>query len=154
MALILGVLLLLAIAFEAAQGASAPWTIAGVASTAGFTGSDLVIAVAIAYAESSGNPNASNTVPPDNSYGLWQINLNAHPEYDPTSLLDPQTNANAAFAIYQAAGNSFKPWGTYLPPYGNGSFQKSMGQAQSDVGDLSADDSDDSDDDSGDSQDG
>lgn len=143
MALILGLLLLVAIVYEASQGAEAPWTIAGVASNAGFTGGDLVLAVAIAYGESSGNPNATNTTPPDNSYGLWQININAHPEYDATSLLDPQTNANAAFAIYSAAGNSFSPWGAFT----NGSYQQYVNQAQSDVGSLSADNSDDSGDD-------
>jgi Lysozyme like domain len=102
-------------------------TITDYARNAGFSGVDLITAVAIAFAESSGNANASNTVPPDNSYGLWQINLNAHPEYSLPDILDPQTNANAAFAIYSAAGNSFKPWSTflsgayqqYLPPSGD-----------------------------------
>lgn len=134
MVLAIGILFVLVLAYEFSQGADSPWTIANVAANAGFSGADLVTAVAIAYAESSGNPNASNTVPPDNSYGLWQINVNAHPEYDPQSLLDPQTNANAAFAIYSAAGNSFKPWGTYLPPYGNGAYQQYLPQAQTDVG--------------------
>jgi|ERR1700761_207182 len=152
MVILLGVLFLVALVYEASQGAEAPWTIAGVASNAGFTGADLVTAVAIAYAESSGNPNATNLVPPDNSYGLWQINLNAHPEYDPVSILDPQTNADAAFAIYSAAGNSFKPWGTYLPPYGNGSYQQYTNQAQTDVGNMSASGFDDSGDDSGDDE--
>jgi hypothetical protein len=148
MVILLGVLFLVALVYEASQGAEAPWTIAGVASNAGFTGADLVLAVAIAYGESSGNPSAENTTPPDNSYGLWQINVNAHPEYDPTALLDPQTNANAAFAIYSAAGNSFKPWGAFT----NGSYQQYTDQAQSDVGNLSASGFDDSGDDSGDDE--
>ena len=85
------------------------------ASNAGFQGDDLSTAVAIALAESSGNPNAVGdlTITPGGSVGLWQINLKYHPEYTSDELRDPQTNANAAFAIYQAAGNSFSPWSTF-----------------------------------------
>ena len=154
MALVIGILVLLVVAFEALQGASAPWTIAGVASNAGFAGSDLVIAVAIAYAESSGNPNAEGDKDANGnptSIGLWQIHFTVHPEFDEQSLYDPQYNANAAFSIYTAAGNSFSPWTTF----GSGKYQNYSDQAQSDVNDLSADDStDDSTDDSGDGQDG
>lgn len=113
-----------------ANDSDLPNTIAGYAKNAGFSGVDLGIAVAIAYAESSGNDQATNLVPPDNSYGLWQINLNAHPEYDATSMLDPQQNANAAFAIYSAAGNSFSPWTTF----GNGQYLNNAQQAQDATG--------------------
>jgi len=94
--------------------------IASYASAAGFAGQDLVTAVAIALAESvpSGNPNShgdTNLGSGTGSFGLWQIYSDAHPEYGPdfTRLYDPQTNADAAFAIYQAAGNSFRPWSTF-----------------------------------------
>jgi soluble lytic murein transglycosylase-like protein len=80
------------------------------AAAAGFSGADLQTAVGIARAESSGNPSAYN---PEGSYGLWQIYLPAHPEYAGVNLNDPQTNANAAFAIYSAAGG-FSPWSTYI----------------------------------------
>lgn len=87
------------------------------AANAGFSGVDLATAVAIALAESSGNPNAlgdTNIGSGTGSFGLWQINADAHPEYAPfTQLYDPQTNANAAYAIYAAAGDSFSPWSTY-----------------------------------------
>jgi hypothetical protein len=86
-----------------------PAQIAYYAQNAGFTGQNLIIAVAIALAESSGNQNAYN---PEGSYGLWQIYLNDHPEYAGVNLYDPQTNANAAFAIFSAAGG-FSPWSTY-----------------------------------------
>lgn len=93
-------------------------TIANVARNAGFAGQDLITAVAIAMAESGGNPNAHGDTSLGSgtgSFGLWQIYADAHPEYGPdfTVLFDPQTNANAAFAIYQAAGNTFRPWTTY-----------------------------------------
>ncbi len=93
--------------------------IAGYAQTAGFSGSDLTMAVAIAIAESSGNPRAvgDKTLAPTNgpSIGLWQINTGtkAHPELAGQDLNDPQTNANAAYNIYKAAGYSFNPWSTY-----------------------------------------
>jgi hypothetical protein len=43
-----------------------------------FTPADAVVAVAIALAESGGNPAAHNPVPPDDSWGLWQINMRGH----------------------------------------------------------------------------
>ena len=89
--------------------------IAVYAQNAGFSGDDLTTAVAIALAESGGNPSAVGDlaiVKPNGSIGLWQINTNAHPEYDPAQLTDPQYNANAAYAIYQRAGG-FRPWSTF-----------------------------------------
>lgn len=81
------------------------------AAAAGFSGADLATAVAIALAESypPGNPDSYNA---EGSYGLWQIYLPAHPEYASVNLLDPQTNADAAFAIYSKAGG-FSPWSTF-----------------------------------------
>jgi Lysozyme like domain len=109
-------------------------SIAAYASNAGFTGDDLVTAVAIAFAESSGNPDAHGdlSLPGSGSYGLWQIYSQAHPEYGPdfTQLFDPQTNASAAFQVYLDAGNSFKPWSTY----NNGSYRNYLSKAQEAVG--------------------
>jgi hypothetical protein len=90
--------------------------IATVARNAGFSGNDLVTAIAIAMAESSGNPNAIGDAGiGEGSFGLWQINSYYHPEYGPdfTTLYDPQVNANAAYAIYVQSGRSFKPWSTF-----------------------------------------
>jgi len=99
--------------------AQGPSTIAQYARNAGFSGPDLVVAVAIAYAESSGNPNAYNpetaagTPEGLGSYGLWQIYLKAHPEFTGWNLKDPQVNAQAAYSVYEAAGYSFRPWSTF-----------------------------------------
>ena len=85
--------------------------IAMYATNAGFSGNDAVIAVAVALAESGGNANAmgdNNT-----SVGLWQIHTTAHPEFAGWNLRDPQTNANAAFRVYTAAGGTFVDWTTY-----------------------------------------
>lgn len=100
-----------------------PTTIQAYAATAGFTGNDLATAVAIALAESGGNPSAvgDTSLAPANgpSIGLWQINIGsrANPQYASANLADPQTNANAAFALYSARG--FQPWSTYT----NGAYQ-------------------------------
>ena len=93
--------------------------IAGLASLAGFSGQDLSTAVAVALAESGGDPSAYNpekaagATEGHGSFGLWQIYLTAHPEYQGVNLTDPQTNANAAYATYAQAGNSFRPWSTF-----------------------------------------
>jgi hypothetical protein len=99
---------------------SAAAQIAQVAANAGFSGPDLATAVAIALAESGGNPAAYNREPGarggtpqgQGSYGLWQIYLKKHPEFAGQNLFDPQTNANAAFSIYSRRGG-FSDWATY-----------------------------------------
>jgi cell wall-associated NlpC family hydrolase len=89
------------------------------AVAAGFTGNDAVMAVAVALAESSGNPNANNAGTNKNKtvdYGLWQINSchlqdgGAIPS-DPNLLYDPMTNARSAFQIWSRGG--WGAWSTY-----------------------------------------
>jgi hypothetical protein len=87
--------------------------IATYAANAGFSGADLDTAVAIALAESSGNPSSVGDRLIGGSVGLWQIYLPMHPEFAGWDLTDPQTNANAAYSVYRAAGNSFTPWTTF-----------------------------------------
>ena len=105
--------------------------IAVYARNAGFAGADLLTAVAIALAESGGNPDAYNpetaagTPEGFGSYGLWQIYLKAHPNFQGLNLFDPQTNANAAYEVYAEAGNSFRPWSTYL----NGAYTAHLDEA-------------------------
>jgi hypothetical protein len=99
------------------------------AAAAGFTGQDLATAVAIALAESSGNPTIYNpetaakggTPVGQGSYGLWQIYLRDHPEFAQANLYDPATNAAAAFSLYAHSG--FTPWATSDPPHGNGAYR-------------------------------
>lgn len=105
--------------------------IQAVAANAGFPGADLATAVAIALAETNppGNENSYNpeaqkgTPQGQGSYGLWQIYLWKHPEFAGLNLMDPQTNANAAYQLY--AQHGFAPWSTY----GSGKYQAYMGQA-------------------------
>ena len=92
------------------------------ASAAGFQGRDLDISVAVAHAESQFNPQAHNAMPPDNSYGLWQINMigalgparrKAFNLSNNEALYDPATNARVAYAIYKQRGGKFTDWTTY-----------------------------------------
>ena len=62
---------------------------------------------AIALRESTGCPNAHNPGPGEDSYGLWQINVQGNPTIlgqlgltDPSQLYDPGTNAAAAFLMW------------------------------------------------------
>lgn len=87
--------------------------IAAYAHAAGFSGNDLITAVAIAKAESGwsntakGGPNSDGTY----DWGLWQIN-DVHKPSDSVKH-DPAANARAAYAIYSKAGNKFTPWATF-----------------------------------------
>lgn len=75
-------------------------------------GSSAQTAAAIALAESGGNPQAVGDVALGGSYGLWQVFLPAHPQYNAASLTDPTYNAKAALAISNQ-GSNFTPWSTF-----------------------------------------
>lgn len=90
------------------------------AQQAGFQGDVVDTMVAIAYAESGGDPRSHNSTPPDDSYGLWQINMIGslgparRKEFgikDNTELFDPAVNAKAAYKVYKSSG--LKAWTTY-----------------------------------------
>jgi hypothetical protein len=107
------------------------------AASAGFP--DPSLAAAVAMAESCGNPCAQgdpniggtpcNEGDPAHScaepngaatsFGLWQVHVTAHPEYDPARLLDAAYNARAAYAISHG-GADWTPWSTYT----NGAYAK------------------------------
>jgi hypothetical protein len=108
--------------------------IARIAHGAGFRGRTLETAVAVALAESGGNPKAHNPRPPDDSYGLWQINMYGslgparRRQFDLRSngaLYDPAVNARAAWAI-SGRGSSFQPWSVYT----NGAYRSHLGRAR------------------------
>lgn len=94
-----------------------PNEIAFVAQAAGFTGDDLVTAVAVSLAESGGDTDvlARSTVG-DNvgnrDHGLWQISNRWHPEKlaEMGPWRNPFVNARMAFKIYSDAGKKFTPW--------------------------------------------
>lgn len=107
--------------------------IAYYAKQAGFPAGEVALATAIAMAESGGNTRAHNTQPPDDSYGLWQINMYGSlaaarrvafgiPNND--ALYDPATNARAAKLIRQ--GQGWTAWSVYS----SGAYKKHLSAAQ------------------------
>ena len=79
------------------------------------------VAVAIALAESGGNPQAHNPNPPDDSYGLWQINMlgSMGPARrrqwglkSNAELYNPAVNAKAMFDLSNG-GKNWTPWTTF-----------------------------------------
>lgn len=103
--------------------------IAWYAQQAGFTGSAVTTATAVALAESGGRINARGGPNSNGSYdyGLWQINEKAHPDLitGDAQWWVAGYNAQWAFKIYQAAGNSFRPWSTFT----SGAYLAHMGAA-------------------------
>lgn len=90
------------------------------------------VMVAIALGESGGNPRAHNTRPPDNSYGLWQINMYGslgparRREFGLSSndqLFDPATNARAMIKILRSQG--VRAWSVYS----NGTYLRHLSAA-------------------------
>lgn len=111
-----------------------PEQIARHAYDAGFRGQALTTAVAVALAESAGDTHAHNAVPPDDSYGLWQVNMlgalgpERRRDFHLTSdaeLFDPAVNARAAWSI-SGRGSSFHPWSTYT----NGAYRGHLTEAR------------------------
>jgi Lysozyme like domain len=100
-------------------------TVVAMCLKAGLSPENAAIAAACAKAESGLDPRAKNPVPPDNSYGLWQINMIDTPTLklgedrrrrwklaSNDELYDPATNLRAMMAI-SGNGQTWKPWTTY-----------------------------------------
>jgi hypothetical protein len=99
--------------------------IAGYAAGAGFSGDDIRIAVAIAKAESGGNPGAKNDTMNRNGsidYGLFQINSVHASLLAGKDWADPAQNAAMAFSVFRDAGSKWTPWATF----NSGSYQRYM----------------------------
>jgi len=81
----------------------------------------LAQAIAVALAESGGNERAHNAVPPDDSYGAWQINMRGdlgpqrREQFHLASnddLYNLATNASVMAAI-SSNGSNWKPWSAF-----------------------------------------
>jgi|GEM_PF-4939469 len=82
------------------------------AQSAGFSGSSLVTAIAVAMAESGGDPSATDHDSNGTTdRGLWQIN-SVHTQYSAACDYDPSCSAKAAFEISDG-GRNWQPWVTY-----------------------------------------
>jgi hypothetical protein len=102
--------------------------VAAFAKAAGFSGDDLVTAVAIVKAESNNNSAAKGGPNRNGSYdwGLFQIN-DVHKPTDEVKK-NPLANARVAYGLYTARGN-FKDWATY----NSGSYQEHLPAARAGV---------------------
>jgi hypothetical protein len=103
-----------------------------VARAAGVPCGDLVIAGAIAKAESDLLTSAVNHNGPtqgcgagSDDRGLWQINDCYHPQYPASCVFEAYCNGRAMFDI-SSGGTNWRPWSTYL----NGAYQAFLGEAQ------------------------
>lgn len=113
--------------------------IADYARAGGFTGDDINIAVAVALAESGGDTKSHNTKAPDNSYGLWQINMygslgpDRRRTYNLSSndvLFDPTVNAKVAAGIKRGSG-----WGAWTT-YTSGKYKEHLSKTDDGKGFL------------------
>ena len=76
-----------------------------------WSGDAAVTAVATAIVESNGGN--TKLISSTGDYGLWQINLAAHPDFSMADALDPIKATAYAFQLYGWEGNSFNVWKAY-----------------------------------------
>src|SRR5678810_847656 len=90
--------------------------VARAAKAAGFADSELVTAVALAYAASGLNADAISAPHADGSkdYGLWGISdSHGYAEISAGTWNDPTVNAAMAYRVYRAGG--WAAWSEYKP---------------------------------------
>lgn len=116
------------------------------AKQAGFPDSELDTAVRVAYVESSWRTDAHADDSDDNSYGLWQINMIGamgparRKQFSISSneaLLDPATNARAAYSVWKSQG--WKGWTSFTSgKYKSPQTDAAMGSAHTgdSIGDI------------------
>jgi hypothetical protein len=109
-----------------------PDQIAAAARAAGWTGNDVIIATAVAMAESAGGDRTAvgRAVPSRPDYGLWQVNYihNAEfPGFFPPGVAwkGIVTNAVAAKKVWDSQG-----WSVGWTTFRNGAYSKFLAQAQ------------------------
>lgn len=104
------------------------------ARSVGFSPSQATIITAITGAESGFDPRSHNPIPPDNSYGLTQVNMlgamgpERRRQFGLSSndqLYDPITNLRAAYKI-SSGGKNWRPWSTFT----SGSYQQFLPRAR------------------------
>ena len=89
---------------------------------AGWPESAIPIGVAVAMAESGGNPRAVNRANSNGSsdHGLFQINSIHGSLLKTGDPYNPVDNARMALKVYKDAGNSWRPWSVFK----SGSYRK------------------------------
>lgn len=104
--------------------------VAKAAYAAGWRGADLVVAVAVAKAESDWNPTATNiNTNGSTDYGLFQVNSVHGAILARGEWADPSANAAMAYQVWSDAGSSWSPWVTYW----RGTYREHLDEAQAAV---------------------
>lgn len=67
-------------------------------------------AVNVSQCESEGFHTGAWNRHGEDSRGLWQINLNAWPQFASRNLFDPDTNAATAYYIWTVTSPKWNPW--------------------------------------------
>lgn len=130
------------------EGTLSDREIAELARYGGWQGNDLVTAVAVALAESRGNPkgigdtNLKGGERGEQSTGLWQIHFRPSRDAgssirDPQANTDPHQNARNAFQIWQDGG--WRHWSVHPESSGytpNNSYTNYLARARSAVADM------------------
>lgn len=105
---------------------------------AGFSDKDAKLMAAVGMQESNGNIRAANDKNPsrERSYGLFQININAHDFNTPEmryagvnsveDLYDPVKNAKVAYYLYYKTPTGIRHWGGYT----DGGYKKYLSAAE------------------------
>jgi hypothetical protein len=107
-----------------APGAMSVGDMKAAALRAGFEEEPANIMAATAMAESGGNPHAANEVG-EHSYGITQINADAHGPVAREALGNPDRAMQLAYKISEG-GTNFAPWTMFK----NGQYKQYLGQAQ------------------------
>ena len=125
-------------------------TLVPLLKSVGATDEEAVRLAAIGMHESGGNPNARNTAYPDNSYGLFQVNMLDEPGYKlgeerrkkygitNADLLDPQTNAAVALDIMRTQGRSAWSTDSMVTPAQLEKGRESLNPSNFNMGDQSS----------------
>lgn len=105
--------------------------IADCAVAAGFPANEIVTAIAVALAESDGEPTATHKNSDgaqSTDYGLWQINKYWNPDtFSLGDWSDPRINAKMALVVWKRQG--WNGWSTFK----SGSYKKFLDRAQAAV---------------------
>ena len=117
------------------KGSAGAKVAAAAARAAGFSGRDLVVAVAVAGAESGWRATATNVnTNASVDYGMWQINSVHADLLASGDWRDPYSNAQMAHSVWADAGGSWTPWTTYT----SGAYLSRLSAAQKAVGGSSS----------------
>lgn len=115
--------------------------VARLAYNAGWRDKNLILAVAIAHAESSLYTRAENDNNPDGSIdrGIFQVNsawigrvVDGKTIITADNLFDPAFNAHVAHMIYKGRSYTFDPWVAYT----SGAYEEHLDAAIGNVGNM------------------